>query len=122
MKKINYLFIPKLLLAGVFFIFTFSKINAQSKDSAKITKPSIALDSGATLFSTDSAFNRQISTNKILREKAEVSYRKDKNGGRILEMQPLKSDSINISERNNKADKNRKKVKQKGKNSEKYKF
>lgn len=101
LKKTNYPLVTKAFISGLLFFFLINKkVHAQSKDSAnrQIPKASIALKDGAMLYSTDSAFNRQISANKIINEKAAVSYQKDKNGNKTLEMLTPKTDSAKAPE------------------------
>ena len=85
------------ILSIVFCLFC-SLLNAQSKDSAKLSpKASISLKDGATLFSADESFNRQISGKKIIRDKATVAYQKDKEEGKNLEMTAPKTGSGHVT-------------------------
>ncbi|MGD1319579.1 hypothetical protein [Chryseobacterium sp. 2R14A] len=105
------------ILPVVFCLFC-SLLNAQSRDSAKvIPKASISLKDGATLFSADESFNRQISGKTIIRDKATVAYQKNKEDGKNLEMTAPKTgyghvtkDSVKEKKKEEPAKKNRKKV------------
>lgn len=100
------------------FCLSCSILKAQVKDSLKlIPKASISLKDGATLFSSDKSFNRQISNKKIIRGKAAVAYTKNKQGGKNLEMtEPRKGsghitkDSLKEKEKGKPAKKDKKKV------------
>lgn len=72
-------------------------LNAQTQDSSKVLKPTIALKDGATLFSADESFNGQVSTNKIIHEKADIAYQKNPKGTRGLEMTTPKPGSKTMS-------------------------
>lgn len=96
MRKIIYPFTKTFISGLLFFFILNSELHAQSKDSAKhkISKATISLKNGATLYSADSVFNRQISANKIISEKAAVSYHENAKGDRTLKMSPPKTDSV----------------------------
>ena len=106
----------KTFFAAIFIILISSNncLTAQSKDSVKlILKPTIGLKDGATLFSADSAFNSQISTNKIIRDKADIAYQNNKSGAGNLKMTTPKQGSGTITESKDKNIKEKRKDKSK---------
>ena len=118
MEKINNSNVLKTFRVSLFFVLYLLSSNtyAQTKDSAnnKIPKPTIALKDGATLFSSDNAFNDQISSNKIIRDKADIAYQNNKSGAGNLKMATPKQGSGTITENNElKKEKDLKKVKDK---------
>lgn len=100
LKNIKRSIVSKALLALTVFIFLFvsNDLCAQTKDSlGLVSKPTITLKDGATLFSTDKSFNNQVSSNKIIRDKADIAYQNNKNGVKSLEMKTPKKGSGTIS-------------------------
>lgn len=121
MEKIIISNVLKTFYTGLFFILCFINGNfcAQAKDSAaNIPKATIALKDGATVFSSDNAFNGQISSNKIIREKADIAYQNNKNGAKNIEMTTPKEGSGTVT-KNNEPKKESDKKKGKDKSSDK---
>lgn len=124
LEKINNSNVLKTFCVSLFFALYLLSSNtyAQTKDSAnnKIPKPTIALKDGATLFSSDNAFNDQISSNKIIRDKADIAYQNNKKGVGNLKMTTPKQERGTITENSElKKEKDLKKEKEKEKSSEK---
>lgn len=75
LRKIDDKFAVKRVFKNLFFavLLLGTMAEAQKKDSVdKVLKPTITLNQGATLFSSDPAFNNQISSKKIVRDHAEI--------------------------------------------------
>lgn len=77
-------------LPVVFLLFT-GLLYGQSADSVtEKPKAKIVLDSKAKIYSTDGAFNKQVSTGKIIHQETDVTYDENASGVKIMKVSSTK--------------------------------
>lgn len=79
--------LKKIIFGALFFLYLLSgSVWAQSvRNSKEIPKAEITLNGGAVITSTDGAFNRQISNDKIIRDKkTEITFNKNGENREIM--------------------------------------
>nr|WP_314498583.1 hypothetical protein [uncultured Chryseobacterium sp.] len=90
-------FLPLMILTKLikalpvaFLLFT-GLLYGQSADSVtEKPKAKIVLDSKAKIYSTDGAFNKQVSTGKIIHQETDVTYDKNASGVKIMKVSSTK--------------------------------
>lgn len=77
-------------LPVVFLLFTGLLYGQSAGSVTEKPKAKIVLDSKAKIYSTDGAFNKQVSTGKIIHQETDVTYDENASGVKIMKVSSTK--------------------------------